>query len=120
MLDRAVAALNANQAKALSEFNNTRNTQFHDRDLYISCYNMADGKFTAFPSRTMIGADIREMKLENNSVGQRAYDAIKKLSRRKCRYDGVQFPEAWGGQASSKGIHRGARRQSGLRRKHYK
>jgi hypothetical protein len=48
-----------------------------DRDLYISCYNMADGKFTAFPSRAMIGADIREIKLENDSVGQRAYDAIK-------------------------------------------
>ena len=77
MLDRAIAALNTNQARALSEFNNTKNTQFHDRDLYISCYNMADGKFTAFPSRAMIGADIREMKLQNDSIGQRAYDAIK-------------------------------------------
>ena len=61
MLDRAIAALNVNQARALSEFNNTKNTQFHDRDLYISCYNTADGKFTAFPSRAMIGAD-REME----------------------------------------------------------
>ena len=33
MLDRAIAALNVNQARALSEFNNTKNTQFHDRDL---------------------------------------------------------------------------------------
>ena len=65
--------------------------------LYISCYNIADGKFTAFPSRAMIGADIREMKLQND-----------------C--DEVQFPEARGGQASSKGIHCGTRRQSGLRR----
>jgi len=77
MLDRAIAALNANQARAISEFNNTKNTQFHDRDLYISCYNMADGKFTAFPSRAMIGADIREMKLQDDSVGQRAFDLIK-------------------------------------------
>jgi len=77
MLDRAIAALNVNQARALSEFNNTKNTQFHDRDLYISCYNTADGKFTAFPSRAMIGADIREIKLDNDSVGQRAYDATK-------------------------------------------
>ena len=97
MLDRAIAALNANQASALSEFNNTKNTQLHDRDLYISCYNIADGKFTAFPSRAMIGADIREMKLQND-----------------C--DEVQFPEARGGQASSKGIPRVAHRQSGLRR----
>ena len=49
MLDRAIAALNVNKVKALSEFNDTKNTQFRDRDLYISCYNMADGKFTAFP-----------------------------------------------------------------------
>jgi cytochrome c len=77
MLDRAVAALNSNRTRALSEFNDTKNTQFHDRDLYISCYNMVDGKFTAFPSRAIIGADIREMKLQNDPVGQRAYDAIK-------------------------------------------
>ncbi len=51
MLDRAIAALNVNKVRALSEFNDTKNTQFHDRDLYISCYNIADGKFTAFPSR---------------------------------------------------------------------
>ena len=77
MLDRAIAALNANKARALSEFNDTKNTQFHDRDLYISCYNMADGKFTAFPSRALIGADIREMNLQNDPIGQRAYDAVK-------------------------------------------
>jgi hypothetical protein len=77
MLDRAVAALNANQAKALSEFNNTRNTQFHDRDLYISCYNMPDGKFTAFPSRAMIGADIREMKLRMTRSGSGPMTPLK-------------------------------------------
>jgi len=33
MLDRAVAALNSNRTRALSEFNDTKNTQFHDRDL---------------------------------------------------------------------------------------
>ena len=73
----SIAALNANHARALSEFNDTKNTQFHNRDLYISCYNTADGKFTAFPSRAMIGADIREIKLDNDSVGQRAYDEVK-------------------------------------------
>ena len=93
MLDRAIAALNTNQARALSEFNNTKNTQFHDRDLYISCYNMADGKFTAFPSRAMIGADIREMKLENDSVGQRAYDAIKSSAEGSIATMEYNFPK---------------------------
>ena len=93
MLDRAIAVLNVNQARALSEFNNTKNTQFHDRDLYISCYNMVDGKFTAFPSRAMIGADIREMKLENDSVGQRAYDAIKSSAEGSVATMEYNFPK---------------------------
>ena len=93
MLDRAIAALNANQARALSEFNNTKNTQLHDRDLYISCYDIADGKFTAFPSRAMIGADIREMKLQNNCVGQRAYDAIKSSAEGSIATMEYNFPK---------------------------
>ncbi len=43
-----LTALNANQARAVSESNNTKNSQFHDRDLYISCYNMVDGNSRRF------------------------------------------------------------------------
>ena len=32
MLERAVAALKADEAKALAEFNDKTNKQFHDRD----------------------------------------------------------------------------------------
>jgi hypothetical protein len=102
MLDHAIAALNANRAKALSEFNNTKNTQFHDRDLYISCYNMADGKFTAFTSRAMIGADIREMKLESDSVGQRAYDAIKGSAEGSIATMKYNFPKPGADKPASK------------------
>jgi hypothetical protein len=49
MFDRSVVALKANKAAALSEFNDKNNKQFHDRDLYVFCYNMSDGKFTAHP-----------------------------------------------------------------------
>jgi len=35
MFDRAVAAVKADEAKALSEFNDKNNKQFHDRDLYV-------------------------------------------------------------------------------------
>jgi hypothetical protein len=47
MLERAVAALKANEATALSEFNDKNNKQFRDRDLYVFCVNMSDGKITA-------------------------------------------------------------------------
>ena len=48
MLDRAVAALKTEfKATALSEFNDKNNKQYHDRDLYVFCLNMSDGKITA-------------------------------------------------------------------------
>ena len=48
MLDRAVAALKTEfKATALSEFNDKNNKQFRDRDLYVFCVNMSDGKITA-------------------------------------------------------------------------
>src|ERR1700751_262572 len=57
MLDRADVALKANQATALTEFNDKNNKQFHDRDLYVFCFNMSDGKFTAHVNPALIGTD---------------------------------------------------------------
>lgn len=77
MLDRALAALKVDQATALRQISDANNKQFHDRDLYVSCFNAADGKFTAFPSPGMIGLDIRKFKLNDDPIGQRAFDAIR-------------------------------------------
>jgi cytochrome c len=76
MLDRAVAALNTDEAKALQEFNDANNKQFHDRDLYVSCFNVSDGKFTAAPT-AMLGIDIRTFNLGDDPIGQKAFDAIQ-------------------------------------------
>ena len=59
MLERAVAALKSNEAAALAEFNDKNNKQFHDRDLYVFCYNMTNGKFTAHINPAMMGTDVR-------------------------------------------------------------
>jgi cytochrome c len=77
MFDRAVDALKADKAKALAEFNDKANKQFHDRDLYVFCYNMSDGKFTAHPNPAVMGVDVRTMKFKDDPFGQRGYDAIK-------------------------------------------
>ncbi len=77
MLERAVAALKVGEAKALTEFNDKTNKQFHDRDLYVFCVNMADGKFTAHPNPALMGTDARAMKLKDDPFGQRVFDAIK-------------------------------------------
>jgi hypothetical protein len=77
MLDRAVAALKSDEAAALRAFSDANNKQFHDRDLFVSCFNTSDGKFTSFPGPGMIGIDVRTFKLGDDPLGQRAFDAIR-------------------------------------------
>jgi cytochrome c len=76
MLDRGVAALKADPGKALQAFNDPHNKDFRDRDLFVYCFNTADGKFTAYEMSVLIGADIRKFKLYGEPMGQRAYDAV--------------------------------------------
>ena len=76
MLDRAVAALRAGQGAALAAFNDAHNKDFRDRDLFVYCFNTADGKFTAYEMPPLIGADIRQFKLYNEPMGQRSYDVV--------------------------------------------
>ena len=61
MLERAVAALKSNEATALSEMNDKNNKQFHDRDLYVFCVTMADGKLTTTANPKLIGTDARTL-----------------------------------------------------------
>ena len=76
MLDHAVAALKSDRTAALNAFNDEKNKQFRDRDLYVYCFNLADGKFTAYEFSALIGADIRQFRLYDKPMGQRAYDVV--------------------------------------------
>ena len=76
MLDNAVVALKANEATALAAFNDKSNTKFHDRDLYVFCYDMTDGKFTAHPNPATMGTDVRALKAKDDPLGQRIFDTI--------------------------------------------
>ena len=77
MLDKAIAALKANEAAALASFNKA-DGGFRDRDLYVFCYNMADGKFTAHPNAALMGTDVRALKEKDGSpLGQKIFDSIK-------------------------------------------
>ena len=94
MLDHAVAALKSDEAKALRDFNDTKNKLFHDRDLYISCFDTSDGKFTAFPGPGMTGIDVRTFKLGDDPIGQRAFDAIQGASEGSIVTMDFNFPKA--------------------------
>jgi signal transduction histidine kinase len=77
MLDRAVAELKSNEAAALGKFNDKENKQFRDRDLYVFCFNVSDGKFTAHPNPTIMGTDVRALKAKDDPLGQRLFDQVK-------------------------------------------
>jgi hypothetical protein len=68
MLDRAIAALKANEVAALKAFNDEKDKNFHDRDLYIFCFSLPDGNFTAYQSPVMLGTNVRELKLDKDVV----------------------------------------------------
>ncbi len=75
-LEKVVAALKANEAAALVDFNK-KDGPFRDRDLYVFCYNMTDGKFTAHPNPALMGSDVRQLKVKDDPLGQRIFDTIK-------------------------------------------
>jgi signal transduction histidine kinase len=61
MLERAVAAVEADEAAALAAF--TAGTDgFRDRDLYVACNNVSDGTVTAHGADpSMVGRNIYEL-----------------------------------------------------------
>jgi hypothetical protein len=73
MLDRAIGALKSNEAAALSEFNDPNNKQFHERDLYVFCYNISDGKITVYESPALLDVDVRTLALKDDPIGKRVY-----------------------------------------------
>jgi hypothetical protein len=94
MLDRAIAALKANEAAALKAFNDEKNKDFRDRDLYVYCFGLPDGNFTAYQSPVLIGTNIKELKIPpNDPVGQRAYDAVAKAPEGEIVTFTYDFPK---------------------------
>ena len=64
MLAKAVAAVKADKAKALDMFNKGEGG-FRDGNLYVSCFNISDGKFVATGnpnSKKLLGVDGRTFK----------------------------------------------------------
>jgi hypothetical protein len=94
MLDRAIAALKASEGAALKAFNDEKNKDFRDRDLYVYCFSLPDGNFTAYQSPVLIGTNIKELKIPpNDPVGQRAYDAVAKAAEGEIVTFFYDFPK---------------------------
>ena len=77
MLQKAVAAVKADKAKAIDMFIKGEGG-FLDRDLYPFCANLSDGKLIA-GVKTLIGTDARTLKDKaGRAFGQEIYDAGQK------------------------------------------
>ena len=77
MLERAVAALKADKATALAQFNDKSNKQFHEHDLYVFCFNASDGNTVAHPNPALINTNVRAFNFKGDAIGQRVFDAAK-------------------------------------------
>jgi hypothetical protein len=81
MLIKAVAAVKADKAKALDMFNKGEGG-FLDRDLYVFCSNISDGKQIANGNpnaKQLLGTDIRTIKDANGKAfGAELYAAYQK------------------------------------------
>ena len=66
MLERAVAAVNADEPKALAEFSKGQ-AGFKDRDLYVFCAG-PDGKIDAHPNPALMGNDMNTIKDKNGKL----------------------------------------------------
>ena len=75
MLDRAVAAVKADEATAISAFNGN-DAQYRDRDLFVFCFNAKDGKFTAHEA--LVGQDVRTIHDKTGKpLGEQIYQRAR-------------------------------------------
>ncbi len=75
MLEKAVAAVKADKAKAIAAFN-AGTDGFKDRDLYPFCANVADGIFTAHPK--LAGKSLKDLKdKEGKALGEAILSSAK-------------------------------------------
>jgi hypothetical protein len=81
MLMKAVAAVRADEAKALHMFNNGEGG-FRDRDLYVFCANLGDGTLVAIGNPNLkraLGTDVRaEQNSTGTAFGAEIYAAMQK------------------------------------------
>ncbi len=91
MLDKAIAALKTNESNALARFNSATGG-FRDRDLYVFCYHMNDGAFTAHVNPALLGKDVRAIKVGDDPLGQRIFDIIKNAPEETISTVDYKFP----------------------------
>lgn len=98
MLEKAVAAVKADKAKAIASFN-AGTDGFKDRDLYPFCINVSDGIIVAGPEAVR-GKDARTLKdASGKAYGEDIYKAAQTEKITEVSY---MFPKPGQKDASAK------------------
>ena len=98
MLDKAVAAVKADKAKAVAAFL-AGTDGFKDRDLYPFCFNLSDGVTVAAPA-SVLGKDVRTLKdAKGTAFGADLYKAAQDGKVNEVSY---MFPKPGQTEPSSK------------------
>ena len=93
MLDKAVAAVKADQLVALATFLKGEGG-FLDRDLYPFCFRISDGKTIVGPKAVLTGTDVRTLKDANGKAyGLAIYAAGQKPEGEITEVAGYLFPK---------------------------
>src|SRR5689334_23032904 len=77
MLDRAILEMKAGETAAIAKFSDKDNKNFRDRDLYVFCFKVSDGIITTHPNPQLGGTDMRNLKVKDDPLGQRLFEAAK-------------------------------------------
>jgi hypothetical protein len=104
ILERAIAALKADEAKALAAFNDPKGG-FVDRDLYVFCFDK-DGTMTASganPSR--VGTDARTLKGPDGRAVGAEMVALAARGGESMQYK-ITFLKSVGGQTCGVGAYK--------------
>jgi hypothetical protein len=93
MLEKAAAAVKADQAVAIAMFLKGEGG-FLDRDLYPFCFRIADGKTLASPKAVLAGTDVRTLKdYTGNAYGLAIYAAAQKSEGQVTELESYMFPK---------------------------
>jgi signal transduction histidine kinase len=85
MLERAIAAVKADERKALADFN-AGTSGFRDRDLYVFCARL-DGKVDAHVDPTQIGRNIKDLyDIDGVAFGQEMMAIAREGEIKVVRY----------------------------------
>jgi hypothetical protein len=93
MLDKAIAAVKADQVVAIIKFTKGEDG-FLDRDLYPFCFRISDAKTLATPKAVKAGTDIRTLKdNKGEAYGEAIYAAAQKPEGQITEIKPYMFPK---------------------------